>query len=484
MKRYIKNNLLSIILLIAVMFSSLFTIINSNKVNATINFDSKYTNVMEDLENDKTFDSSMYTTISNDFSIQVIGIGESSDNELFIYTYQPCGDKYYLYATSINISLNLHNQLDVKNYKLVHLSSSGVFGKYLVNDLEVDSSSSIRYYEIISIFRNFNYSIDNNSSSSQTINEVVYKVGLQYTALTDSNGDVHYGCSAIDTIEITDKFVGFVRYEDNWENYVTAGGAVDRHFVAFSTDRKIDKLYEADVYYASQSVHRVHFNGYSDSKDNYSFGDKEDGYAYLNYTQSSTHTSGTWFNKTSYTWQRIETVDEFIDSVEIEDTYTIGIFNVSTISKINDDSMEELKSKQYVLSFLDTDYKVVRSDVDGITSYYSTKVGEVSILRLKFETDGVVYNLGVVDNKQTGSDTPINTMKTEITINEMLEIILLLILIVIVYIVCSPILTIIFKVIFLVLKLLWTSIKFIFKAIIKILYMILSFPFKTKGGKY
>ena len=30
------------------------------------------------------------------------------------------------------------------------------------------------------------------------------------------------------------------------------------------------------------------------------------------------------------------------------------------------------------------------------------------ILRLKFETDGVVYNLGVVDCKQTGSSDPVN----------------------------------------------------------------------------
>ena len=33
-------------------------------------------------------------------------------------------------------------------------------------------------------------------------------------------------------------------------------------------------------------------------------------------------------------------------------------------------------------------------------------MSEVSILRLKFKTDGKVYNLGVVDNKQTGSKDP------------------------------------------------------------------------------
>ncbi len=44
-------------------------------------------------------------------------------------------------------------------------------------------------------------------------------------------------------------------------------------------------------------------------------------------------------------------------------------------------------------------------------------VGDVTILRLKFETDGVVYNLGVIDNKQTGSNDPINDTDINIDVN-------------------------------------------------------------------
>ena len=33
-----------------------------------------------------------------------------------------------------------------------------------------------------------------------------------------------------------------------------------------------------------------------------------------------------------------------------------------------------------------------------------SNVSEVTILRLKFETDGVIYNLGVVDNKQSPAE--------------------------------------------------------------------------------
>ena len=44
----------------------------------------------------------------------------------------------------------------------------------------------------------------------------------------------------------------------------------------------------------------------------------------------------------------------------------------------------------------------------GSTTANSTLVGDVTILRLKFVTDGITYNLGVIDNKQTGGRDPSN----------------------------------------------------------------------------
>ena len=44
-------------------------------------------------------------------------------------------------------------------------------------------------------------------------------------------------------------------------------------------------------------------------------------------------------------------------------------------------------------------------------------VGNVTILRLKFETDGITYNLGVIDNKQTGSTEPSNSMDIKVEPN-------------------------------------------------------------------
>ena len=78
----------------------------------------------------------------------------------------------------------------------------------------------------------------------------------------------------IETIVVTDKFVGFVRYKDGFKLYV---GACDSDFVAFNTDKPIDKLLEADVYYTTQSYDwsSVPFVGVKET-----FGDKADKYAY------------------------------------------------------------------------------------------------------------------------------------------------------------------------------------------------------------
>ena len=59
---------------------------------------------------------------------------------------------------------------------------------------------------------------------------------------------------------------------------------------------------------------------------------------------------------------------------------------------------------KWVLRFAETEYTSSASAYVYVQN--GTRISDVTILRLKFETDGVVYNLGVVDNKQTSSTTP------------------------------------------------------------------------------
>ena len=62
------------------------------------------------------------------------------------------------------------------------------------------------------------------------------------------------------------------------------------------------------------------------------------------------------------------------------------------------------------------------------------------ILRLKFETDGVTYNLGVIDNKQTGSGEPINEEEVIIDPSDGCKSFLSILLILVLLILLAPIL--------------------------------------------
>lgn len=70
-------------------------------------------------------------------------------------------------------------------------------------------------------------------------------------------------------------------------------------------------------------------------------------------------------------------------------------------------------------------------------------MGDVTILRLKFETDGVTYNLGVIDNKQTGSDKPSNEETIQPEINKRGKWILIAIVLIIALILLAPLLPVI-----------------------------------------
>lgn len=199
-----------------------------------------YSNVMDDLKSDETFDPDEYPQNDDDNSLNVIQIAESTDKELFIYVYQPSGDYRSIKASSINIAKETDNSLNLKfdNYPLTYINSSGVFYKYKVENFEL-TVGAVRYYNISQIMRPFEYMFDDPPSSG-TISETPCPVGQLWTAIT--LGDiVQYSMTASEVIEITQKYVGFLQYVDG----ITVGGVPGmygtitgnytvRNFVAFS----------------------------------------------------------------------------------------------------------------------------------------------------------------------------------------------------------------------------------------------------------
>ena len=388
-----------------------------------------YSGVMEDLKKDTSFNPGNYPTKADDYSLQIIQLAESSDKELFVYVYQPSGKVKDFKASSINISTTINDSISYLNYNLELLNSNGVFYKYKVSGLTV-KDESVRYYAISSIYRPFDESIDNQASGGNTVTEVNYAVNKQY-CFGEINGKPYVNCVDIETIVVTDKFVGFVRYPDGFKLYV---GACDSHFVAFNTNKSMDKLLEADVYYTTQeySSSWAAFVG-----ENETFGDKADKYAYLKYTDKVEHTGGGWFAGT-YKWDRIQTVDDFIKNEDREQIFSGAIIDVKVSSKLTDAALNELKGKKWVLRFTETDYSMWTGQ--GSYGTFSTIVGDVTILRLKFETDGITYNLGVIDNKQSGSKDPSNETDIDISLNKRGKMILYLLMLILLIILLAPIL--------------------------------------------
>ena len=248
-------------------------------------------------------------------------------------------------------------------------------------------------------------------------------------------------------------------------------GACDSHFVAFNTDKPIDKLLEADVYYTTQNVACDFFES-EDSSFKTEFGEKKmDNYAYLKYTEKVKYTGDGLFAGT-YKWDRIQTVEDFIANENKDNIYHGAVFDVKYSSKLDDAAMSELKGKKWVLRFVETNYtKDPRSGMGAATYYHSdsTIVGDVTILRLKFETDGITYNLGTIDNKQSGSDDPVNDTDISIKLPDGLERIFTLIfgalLLIVLLVVLMPILPTIISAIIKIILLPFKLIAAIFKAI-------------------
>ena len=454
MTRRKTNSFLLAALAFLLVFCTLFTA--TQGIGVTYAEESDYSGVLDDLQKDDSFDESHYPAIEDDYSLKIIQIAESTDGELFLYVYQPSGQAKNLIASSINISTTINDEISYRNYKVRLLNSSGVFYKYIVSDFKVHSEPT-RYYAISSIYRPFDESIDEQADDGNTVTEVNYPVNKQY-CFSEINGKPYCNVVDIETITITDKFVGYVRYKDGFKLYV---GACDSHFVAFNTDLDIDRLLEADVYYTSQSYSWSFAVGVGENTE---FGEKQDNYAYLTYEQKVEHTGDGWFAPT-YTWDRIETVEQFIAENDLtQNVYSGALIDINVANKITDEGIAALQGKQWVLRFAETSYSLGGGQMSSFSN--STIVGDVTILRLKFETDGVTYNLGVIDNKQSGNpDTPINEEHTEVGLSETGKWILIAIAIILVLVILGPILPYIVKAVVWIIALPFRAIAAIVRAI-------------------
>ena len=370
---------------------SAFSIKASAETTRTANSITIESDVLDDLNNFQSndsnviFNSNKYPAIANDYSLTLLMIAEGSNKELFVYVYQPCHDIADLVASSISISWLPSNDENAvwHLYDLTLLDNSGVFDKYQVSGVKV-SSDSVRFYDISRISRPYNENVDSIVvNEGQTINEVPYEVGILYEVRTVGDWVIYY-TSTVETIEITNKIVGRIRFPDG---YGLVHKYCDSHFVAFSTDRQIDKLLEANLSYIWVTGWNYYSDGDSDMDEIEAGPEKKEIRIKHDQTGSNSGDRGLFGKK--YEWSRIHSPSVLTQEEDIT------IYDGKT--------KDDLNNMQWVLRFTETTY-----DNSYIAKCsYETRISQVTILSLTFVTDGVQYNLGVVDNSQTGSDKPI-----------------------------------------------------------------------------
>lgn len=452
--------LLSFVFLFVLSFS--FLIFNSSNCYAGVEELSRYTDVLEDLQKDEHFDLTNYPVDNNDYSLKIIQVAESNDKELFIYVYQPCSPNEDLMATCINMSLDKFNETHNHLYNLTLINSNGVFYKYKVKNFKV-GDDFVRYYNIASIYRKWysKYDTDTPNNIDNTISQVSFPVGLCYTAQRDDNGVLCYSCNGVDLVTITSKFVSYIRYT-NGSNFLPA--KTDSFYVAFKADRQMEKLMEADIEYitftytASTDTGVLPGNGEPvnvDNQTNYEFGPEETHSETLYSDTKQTIQVGYIF-KSTYSWEQIESSSDFLNKNDV---------NFSSTAR------ENVQEMDWVLNFYTASYREWSDSVGvvQITNYESgTRVKYVTILRLKFETDGVVYNLGVVDNMQNSTIDPSATSISLIDkIKNYIKTAFAILCLILVLIVLGPVLPVVLKIVFSVLSF-----------VLKVIWWVISLPFK------
>lgn len=379
-----------------------------------------YSGVLSDLYKDPSFYPGKYPVNSKDYSISIIQIAESTAGELFLYTYQPSAQSLLLVASQVNMSLS-ESVDSTRLYSLSLLNSSGVFCKYRVDGVK-KSSDSVRYYNITSLYRPWNASIDKVGEPTTDTNAVALAVGKLYKA-EDTRDGVVYSVTYPETIEVLNPFVDFLEYSNGFWGI---GGVTRSHYIAFNTDIKMDDLLEADVYFLSRKA--ISYTPYVYFKNligagTYAYGDP----VYIYETAiSSTLTlqkgdtgsnNPTLFGKL-YEYSRIVKSSEFIDNEKLLQQTENVVKNTSWVLRFTETSLTSVPWEvPFISDFLEETFKDVRISYDGKLYEVSgaeerryTDISNVTILRLKYITGGMLYNLGAISNQVTGDDKPGNVL--------------------------------------------------------------------------
>ncbi len=458
MKQYYKK--ISIILLLFLILTT-FYIFGQAMFNVYADIP-KNSNVLSDLQRDSNFDIGQYPINNNDGSINVIQIAESNNNTLILYTYQPCQMTKKMTATSVNMSFT-EEVSDTELYFLKLLSTSNVFCKYEVVGVTLPKSD-YRYYNITSIYRPWDENFDAPSGNDNTKNEIAFAVGRLYKAST-IDGKVTYTYEYPDIIEILNPYADFLEYSNG---FWLATQSCRSHYIAFDTDKQIDFLKEATITFVHQKCHSEVGTSHEGTTKGPEILEKDWLVKATEEGQTSEY-GHPWFTK-KFEWNRIQSTEEF-----------------KKTETLKDETIKNLEGTKWVLRFYETDFKSFWDGMGGYTDY--TEVSSVSILRLKFITNGRLYDLGTVSDKITEDNVagggeknkydPFRWLKDLANKLGIPTWVFILIIVLLIFAIALPILSLIFPIVGQVLKVVFKAIVKVIEWILKALIWIIELPFKA-----
>lgn len=413
----------------------------------------QHSTALNDLGRDPSFDPADYPSVPGDNSIKVIQIGEGTNGELYVYTYQPGNIERSDKATHINMSLQPRSDQNpgYNLYPLTWINTDGVFGKYIVNNFTV-SHDLYRYYNIASVYRAFDSRIDEPAAEADDNRSfVAFPVGYCFCAYY-YNDALIYENEQVEVVDIEILAVGSVRYTNGFKLYVDK---CDAHFVAFSVENyDVDRIYDATIVYTTEEKRWNYTPGVGESTE---YSNRQTVTKDITDMETGSNDGDGLFG-VKYSWNRILTKNEFQEQLEDFTNEEVEF------------SKGGLGKAQFVFQFLETDYSFTATQYSSYE--YSTVVSDVGILRLHFLSEGRRYNLGVVSDLLSDDGVP----DFEVTIMDNFEnqewwqkimTLLGIILLVVLFSFFSGPLT-------LVLKILWQGLMFI----LRVLLWLLLLPFK------
>ena len=352
---------------------------------------SEYTNVLDDLMKDDSFNPDDYPAYPEDYSIEVIQIAEGVNGEVFLYVYHPSSSFCETTASSLVLSLKDGDEYTPEKYTLQFINRNGVFSKYLISGLTINTGDDHKYL-ISSICRPYNDEIDIDFPIDNTIQEIAYPVGQSWN-IYYVDGEAYADMLYEDYIQVTSKHVGFARYKDYDISWIKSN--TDSHYIAFSTNKSIDSIDEVDVSFNYEEIQYHYQKSYitgveKEWTDILSSGSKK---VTISSDQLFEKNNSLWFP--DYEYMRIQKVSDLLKNEGNE---------------MSDTTKSYFKDKQWVVRFYETTFATINTSNSsaGYESFRvdSTKISKVVMLRIKYNYQGKVYNLGVVDNVQSGNDIP------------------------------------------------------------------------------